>query len=89
MQTKINKKLINKAKKWLGKNGIKFFRDVQTKYGKIATACWMHEGIPHPVHFREGMQVRNWLRTNSDWDFDRIENHWDELINQLLKRNTK
>ena len=79
--------LVAKAKKWLGKDGIKFFSDVKCKYEKIATACWMDGPIPHPVHFREGMQVRNWLRDNSDWDFDKIENHWDELINQVLNAN--
>lgn len=81
----IDPQLVSKAKIWLGEDGIKFFQSVEQQYGTIATAVWMEGGIPHAVHFREGMQVRNWLRENSDWDFDRIENHWDEIVKSVLK----
>jgi hypothetical protein len=43
---------------------------------------------PHPVHFREGMQVRNFMRTCeeckgwSDHDFD---NMWKEVVELAIK----
>jgi hypothetical protein len=55
------KSLVNKTKKWLGKKGLKLFRKIKEKHGTV-NACWDEGGIPHPVHFREGMQVRNFMR---------------------------
>lgn len=41
-------------------------------------------GVPHPVHFREGMQIRNWLRTRIDgWDLDEV---WAPIVHLAIER---
>lgn len=48
--------------KWLDYDGIAFFKMLNQEYGSIIKAAWIEHGIPHHVHFREGMVVRNFLR---------------------------
>ena len=47
--------------KWLGYDGVAFFQMVLDEYGEL-NAVWSTHGFPHPVHFREGMAVRNIMR---------------------------
>lgn len=44
-------------------------------------------GIPHPVHFREGMTVRNFLRTITDnaWTAHEYDNRWADIIEDAIK----
>ena len=77
--------LVKKLKEWLKDDGIKFFRDLKTKYGRI-DAVWMEScGIPHCVHFIEGMQVRNFLRDHVDWDSIKLDEEWVGLIEESIK----
>jgi len=72
---------------WLGVMGIRFFVNVKREHGRI-DAIWMEDGIPHPVHFREGMRVRNFLRTLDeckDWDADKLDDNWVPIIEEVLK----
>lgn len=75
------------VKKWLGEKGIDFFRGIKKKHGRI-DAVWMEDGIPHPVHFREGMQVRNQLRTIeecNDWNAHDLDDSWVGVIEEAIK----
>jgi len=86
MKRPIPEELIKKAKTWLGKDGHDFFCGIKEKYGQINT-CWDEDGIPHPVHFREGMQVRNFMRMSdlcNDWDAHDFDDNWIELIEKAL-----
>ena len=79
--------LLAKVRDWLGEDGKKFFSEIYEKYG-ILNAVWMEGKIPHPVHFREGMQVRNFLRSTglcNDWNQHDLENRWEEVILKALK----
>lgn len=71
---------------WLGPDGIKFFREVKAKHGTLL-AVWMEGGIPHPVHFREGMQVRNFLRTitNHSWTSHEYDERWAQIVEEAIK----
>ena len=43
----------------------------------------------HPIHLREGMQIRNFIRALpkcKDWTAERIENGWTDVINALVDR---
>jgi hypothetical protein len=79
--------LIAKTRAWLGDDGYRFFEKIKAVHGTV-NACWNDGGIPHPVHFREGMQIRNFMRTSglcegwSDHDFD---DNWVELIEEAIK----
>jgi len=46
-----------------------------------------HPPIPHPVHFREGMQVRNFLRTifGETWTAHDYDNRWAKLVEEAIK----
>ena len=78
------KELVQKLKDWLGEDGISFFSDIKEKYGKI-DAVWMEGNIPHVVHFREGMQVRNFLRDLTNWDSHELDEKWVGLIEECIK----
>lgn len=78
--------LIRQVREWLGEDGIRFFREVKQEHGKV-DAVWNEGGIPHPVHFREGMQVRNKLRelTNFSWTAHEYDDRWVGIIEEAIK----
>ena len=84
--TQLSKDGKTKLMEWLGDEGLKFFKDVKDKHGKV-DAVWM-DGIPHAVHFREGMQVRNFLRSLDeckDWDAHKLDDSWVKIIEDVMK----
>lgn len=78
--------LIPKLKEWLGIDGINFFKKVKADHGQI-NAVWDEGGIPHSVHFREGMQIRNKLRdlTDGSWSAYEYDNTWIDIIEECIK----
>jgi len=79
--------LIPELKEWLGEAGLMFFRNVKKEHGTL-NACIKDDGnIPHPVHFREGMQVRNKVRdmTNNTWSYYEYSNTWIDIIEECMK----
>lgn len=83
-------KLAKKVRKWLGPQGVKHFRDIKKKHGCI-DAVWMEGKLPHPVHFREGMQVRNKLRELTDYSYSdhEYDEMWVGIIEEAIKDNRK
>ena len=78
--------MITKVKKWLGKDGIACFRKYKENYGTVSP-IFIEDKIPHPVHFREGMQVRNFLRTLEeckDWTSHDFDNKWKDIIEEAI-----
>lgn len=75
----ISKDLIRKIYEWLGKDGRSFFTKVMlAKNGLIS------------LHFREGMQVRNFLRGTGlckDWSAHDLDNNWMEIIKMAIKQD--
>ena len=78
--------LVAGIREWLGEDGIRFFRDLKSTHGRI-DACWNEGGIPHIVHFREGMQVRNQLRelTNFSWTSHEYDERWVSIIERAIE----
>jgi len=77
---------IQNLRKWLGHEGLYFFKWVKKEHGKI-DAVYSEGGIPHPVHFREGMEVRNFLRAQDeckDWDAHKLDNMWVSIIEEAI-----
>lgn len=70
--------------KWLGEDGKQFFKDLYTKHGRL-DVVYTEAGIPHVVHFREGMQIRNWMRKNTRKSHDYIENNWMDFVLEAIK----
>jgi len=69
---------------WLGEDGVQLFSKWWIEYGEIPLVIPSTTGIGHPVHFREGMQVRNWMRQNTDLEEDYVENKWPEFVIECL-----
>lgn len=73
---------------WLTPNGIAFFKGLLKEHNTIL-AVWMEGDIPHAVHFREGMQVRNWMRSQPEFadnlDDHWLDDNWAEFVSSCLK----
>lgn len=69
--------IAKKTKKWLGKDGCAFFAKELLSEGD-----WIH------IHFREGMQVRNFLRSLTeckDWTDHNFDDNWREIVKQAIQ----
>lgn len=74
-------------KKWLGPDGISFFKHLKGLTGEYSPVLSLNvekRGIPtHPIHFREGHQIRNWMRGQDefkDWDSEKLDDNWVLLV---------
>jgi hypothetical protein len=80
------KPITDKLSEFLGKNGISFFKELLETRGKLSVVIF--DGpIPHPVHFREGMQVRNFLRSLEEckeWSDEDFDDKWESLVIKVL-----
>lgn len=84
---RIDFRLVSRVRKWLGPAGVEHFRDIKKKHGKI-NAVWMDGIIPHPVHFREGMQVRNFMRGTGlcdGWTAHDYDNFWIPVVERAIQ----
>ena len=81
------KKLIKKCYEFLGDDGIKFFKKIKKEQGRV-DGVLKAGNIALAIHFREGMQIRNFMRKSglckgwSDHDYD---NNWVHLVECALK----
>jgi hypothetical protein len=83
----IPEKLIKKTKKWLGKEGTVFFTTMLLEHSTISPV-FIEGNLPHVVHFREGMQVRNFLRMQKEcknWDDCQLDDNWMQVIELAIK----
>jgi hypothetical protein len=80
----VNKRFIE----WLRPEGVEFFKGLIEEYGTVL-AVWNEGNIPHSVHFREGMQVRNWMRDQPEFadnlDCHWLDNNWAEFVEDSIK----
>lgn len=75
--------LIDRVAEWLEYDGAAFFQMCCDEYGSPDSACWLDGTLPHSVHFREGMQVRNFMRSTGlceDWDAHQFDNNWGSVV---------
>lgn len=83
----ISEELVTKTRSWLGEEGFSFFMgECYKKYGTVSPV-FMYYGVPHPVHFREGMTVRNFMRGTGlcvDWDAHDFDNNWCEVVERAI-----
>lgn len=91
---KIKDSLIDKCYKLLGEENLRWFKHLKGLTGTCSPVLKLNvkrKGIPvHPVHFREGMQIRNFMRSEpeckgwNDFDFD---NNWTKLIELTINKH--
>jgi len=84
---KEREEILDAVRDWLGIEGLAFFSKVKDDHGRL-DAVWMEGGIPHPVHLREGMQIRNFLRSLpqcKDWGCHTLDNEWTKIVEEALE----
>lgn len=77
--------LASRLERWLGQRGADFFSGLKRDHGRINVV--ISGKPPHAVHFREGMQVRNWLREQPEcraWDAHMLDKMWVPLVERAL-----
>lgn len=85
--------LSEKLKDFLGKKGVRFFQLLHTFHRGIPLVIKLNvkrKFIPvHTIHLREGMQIRNFLRTQPEcknWDDNDFDNNWIEITTKAVNR---
>ena len=83
--------LVKSLIRFLGKKGLSFFRRVYKEYGRVDVVLQLDGDIPHPIHFREGMLIRNYLReiTEYSWDIHEYDYRWTTLIEKAIQKLEK
>ena len=83
--------LADKLYNWIGEENLRYFKHLKGLTGEYAPVLKLNQkrkGIPvHPIHLREGMQIRNFLRENDNHQI--INNHddeWQNVIDLAIKK---
>ncbi len=74
--------------KFIGPDGISDFKIYLDKYDTVSPV-YMCGGMPHPVHFREGMQIRNFMRSCdfcNGWTDHEFDDNWQNAILIVIGR---
>lgn len=85
----MNNEIIKKTFTFLGNDGLNFFNDCKLKYGTVSPII-VKRNYPHSVHFNEGMQIRNFLRSLEEckfWDDHDFDDNWIGIIEKCLEYN--
>lgn len=87
----IESEIVSELYHWLGAEGRGFFRKVKNTFGTVdAVIPANHEmnplPIPHPIHFREGVQIRNKIRsiTQFAWDSHWYDDKWAGFVESAI-----
>ena len=80
-------------KKWLGEEGIRYFKHLKGLKGIVVPILKLNyekKGMQaYPVHFREGVQIRNWLRENTELgkkcNSAELDNCYVEILEEAIK----
>ena len=80
---------VKEFQEYLGPKGQSFFREWIKRHGHgWGTAVEAGtNGIPRNVHFQEGMNIRNWMRTKDEfkhWDPQGLDDGWYRLVEAAL-----
>lgn len=84
---------VKTLKIWLGEENVRYFKHLKGLKGSVFPVLKLNmdrKGLPaYPVHFREGMQIRNYLRTKfpelSEMAGDILDDYTVELMEKVIK----
>lgn len=92
-QYKLSQDEMNNFKNWLGESGIKYFRHLEGLKGTVIPVLKLNaskKGIPvYPVHLREGIAIRNWLRKHTELGKTLNSTELDDCYVDILKEAIK
>ena len=93
MENNITQNHIDSIKGFLGSDGLNFFRHLKGLTNEVYPVLHLNQkrrGIPvWPVYLREGMQVRNWMRSKFEEFRGLDQNRIDELSIELIEKAIK
>jgi hypothetical protein len=72
---------------WLKPEGVEYLKKILNDHGTLL-AVWNEGGIPHAVHFREGMQIRNWMRNQPEFknkDAHWLDDNWAKFTEKIIE----
>ena len=83
----------DRMREWMGQEGIRWFRHLKGLKGTVIPVLklnYARKGMPvWPVHYHEGMQVRNWLRENvkaiQDMGPVELDEAYEDIIEDVIK----
>lgn len=78
--------IVERVRGWLKPEGIELFRDYYREHGRVDPVIF-NGAVPHPVHFREGMAVRNQIRKMFPGDFTdhELDGMWVEIVREAIE----
>ena len=78
--------VVERVRAWLKPEGINHFRTYQLEYGKVDPVINTN-GFQHPVHFREGMLIRNQIRKMFPGDFtdNELDDMWVGIVEDAIE----
>lgn len=83
----ISDELVEHVRNFLGEDGIDFFSGLLKDHGKVDPV--LSNGLAfHPVHLREGMQVRNAMRESGlcdEWDCNDFDGQWTKVVEKAIE----
>ena len=86
-----NNIIADKIAGFLGKDGIRWFGHLKGLTGTCSPVLRLNaqrKRIPvHPVHLREGMQIRNFLRTLKECEGINFDDEWCGLVELAVERS--
>lgn len=87
----ISESLVDKVFNWMGRENIIWFKHVKGLKGSVNAVLSLNyakKKIPgHPIHLREGMQIRNFMRMQDEceeWDSEDFDNGWVLVIEKCI-----
>lgn len=93
MTKEIPQTLTDKVFDWLGKENIIWFKHIKGLKGEINCVLKLNfkkKHIPvHPIHLREGMQIRNFMRGQDEckgWTAHDFDDSWVAVIENCIKK---
>lgn len=90
MGREIPSQLAEALRVWLGPQGRRFFLDCRAGHGTVSPVL---EGWPpHPVHWREGMAVRNFMRRSGfceGWTADELDEAWIRAVEMAIMEDER
>lgn len=84
---------VKTLKTWLGEENVRYFKHLKGLKGTVFPVLKLNmdrKGLSsHPVHFREGMQIRNYLRTKfpelSEMEGDIFDDYTVKIMEEVIK----
>lgn len=84
---------VKTLKTWLGEENVRCFKHLKGLKGAVFPVFKLNmdrKGLPaHPVHLREGMQIRNFLRTKflelSEMEGDIFDDYTIKIMEEVIR----